>query len=48
MAWIGVQWARLTNRLWLQPLTFGIGAVITAVAARSRSSAPANVPDQYD
>ena len=42
MAWIGVQWALLTNRLWLQPLIFGIGAVITVVAARGRSSDPTN------
>ena len=42
MAWIGVQWALLTDRLWLQPLIFGIGAVITLVAARGRSSAPTN------
>jgi hypothetical protein len=48
MPWIGVQWARLTNRLWLQPHIFGIGAVITVVAARSRSSTPTNVPGQYD
>jgi hypothetical protein len=42
MAWTGVQWALLTDRLWLQPLIFGIGAVITVVAARCRSSAPTN------
>ena len=42
MAWIGVQWALLTNRLWLQPLIFGIGAVTTVVAARGRSSDPTN------
>jgi len=33
MAWIVVQWALLSDRLWLQPLIFGIGAVIAALAA---------------
>ena len=33
MAWIGVQWALLSDRLWLQPVLFGIGAVIAALAA---------------
>jgi hypothetical protein len=32
MAWIGVQWTLLTDRLWLQPLMFAIGAVIVALA----------------
>jgi hypothetical protein len=36
-AWIVVQWALLADRLWLQPLIFGIGAVITALAARALS-----------
>lgn len=39
MAWIGVQWVLLPDRLWLQPLIFGIGAVITALAAKGRASA---------
>jgi hypothetical protein len=33
MAWIGVQWALLADRLWLQPVIFGIGAVVCALAA---------------
>jgi len=33
MAWIVVQWALLSDRLWLQPLIFGIGAVTAALAA---------------
>ena len=33
MAWIGVQWALLSDRLWLQPVIFGIGAAIAALAA---------------
>jgi hypothetical protein len=36
MAWIGVQWVLLPDRLWLQPIIFGIGAVITALATRGR------------
>jgi len=32
MAWIGVQWALLSDRLWLQPVMFVIGAVIAAMA----------------
>jgi hypothetical protein len=32
MAWICVQWALLDDHLWLQPLMFGIGAVIAAVS----------------
>ena len=36
MAWIGVQWALLLDRLWLQPVIFGIGAVIAALAALAR------------
>lgn len=36
MAWIGVQWALLSDRLWLQPVIFGIGAAIVALAARAR------------
>lgn len=39
MAWIGVQWVLLPDRLWLQPLIFGIGAVITALVAKGRASA---------
>ena len=39
MAWIVVQWALLTDRLWLQPVIFGMGAVITALAIRGRGSA---------
>jgi hypothetical protein len=35
MAWIVVQWALLADRLWLQPVIFGIGAVITGLAARA-------------
>lgn len=35
MAWIVVQWVMLADRLWLQPLIFGIGAVIAAVAIRA-------------
>ena len=31
MAWIVVQWALLSDRLWLQPLIFGIAAVIAAL-----------------
>jgi hypothetical protein len=34
MAWIGVQWVMLADRLWLQPLIFGIGAVTAALALR--------------
>jgi len=33
MAWIGVQWALLSDRLWLQPVIFGIGVLIAALAA---------------
>ncbi len=33
MAWIVVQWVLLSDRLWLQVLIFGIGAVIAALAA---------------
>jgi len=36
MAWIGVQWALLSDRLWLQPVIFGIGAAIAALAALAR------------
>lgn len=36
MAWIGVQWALLSDRLWLQPVIFGIGAGIAALAALPR------------
>jgi hypothetical protein len=32
MAWICVQWALLDDHLWLQPLMFGIGAVIVALS----------------
>jgi hypothetical protein len=32
MAWICVQWALLEEHLWLQPLMFGIGAVIAALS----------------
>lgn len=32
MAWIAVQWAMLPDRLWLQPVIFGIGAAIAALA----------------
>lgn len=32
MAWISVQWALLDDHLWLQPLMFGIGAVILALS----------------
>lgn len=32
MAWIVVQWALLTDRLWLQPLIFAMGAVIAVVS----------------
>lgn len=39
MAWIGVQWVLLEDRLWLQPVIFGMGAVITALAIRGRGSA---------
>jgi len=35
MAWIAVQWALLTERLWLQPVMFGIGAVIAAIATHA-------------
>jgi hypothetical protein len=33
MAWICVQWALLTDHLWLQPVMFGLGAVIVALAS---------------
>jgi hypothetical protein len=39
MAWIGVQWVLLPDRLWLQPLIFGIGAILTVLSARGRSPA---------
>lgn len=39
MAWVGVQWVLLEDRLWLQPVIFGIGSVITALAIRGRGSA---------
>jgi len=39
MAWIVVQRALLTDRLWLQPMIFGMGAVITALAIRGRGCA---------
>jgi hypothetical protein len=32
MAWIVVQWAWLAERLWLQPVIFGVGALIFALA----------------
>lgn len=32
VAWIVVQWALLTDRLWLQPVIFTIGAVTLALA----------------
>ena len=32
MAWIAVQWVLLEARLWLQPLMFGIGAVVLILA----------------
>ena len=32
MAWIVVQWVMLPDRLWLQPVIFGIGAAIAALA----------------
>jgi hypothetical protein len=32
MAWICVQWVLLTGQLWLQPLMFGIGAVIATLS----------------
>lgn len=32
MAWIGVQWALLSDRPWLQPAMFIVGAVIAALA----------------
>jgi len=35
MAWIVVQWVMLADRLWLQPLIFGIGALISAIAIRA-------------
>ena len=35
MAWIGVQWALLEDRLWLQPAMFIIGAAIAVLAARA-------------
>ena len=34
MAWIGVQWALLDDRLWLQPAMFIFGAAIAALALR--------------
>jgi hypothetical protein len=33
MAWIVTQWVLLPQTLWLQPLFFGVGAAVTAVAA---------------
>jgi hypothetical protein len=33
IAWIGVQWVMLTDRLWLQPLMFGIGLGILGLSA---------------
>jgi O-antigen ligase len=35
MAWIGVQWALLDDRLWLQPAMFIFGAAIAALALRA-------------
>jgi hypothetical protein len=35
MAWIGVQWALLNDRLWLQPAMFIFGAAIAALARRA-------------
>jgi hypothetical protein len=32
MAWIGVQWVMLADRLWLQLLMFGIGLVVLSVS----------------
>jgi hypothetical protein len=32
MVWICVQWVLLAGHLWLQPLMFGIGAVIAALS----------------
>jgi hypothetical protein len=32
MAWIGVQWALLQDRLWLQPVMFCLGTLIAALA----------------
>lgn len=39
MAWIAVQWVLLPDRLWLQPVIFGIGVAITVLSARGRASA---------
>ena len=33
MAWIVVQWLLIDDRLWLQPVVFGVGAVLAATAA---------------
>lgn len=35
MAWIGVQWALLQDRLWLQPVMFCMGTVIAALAVHA-------------
>jgi hypothetical protein len=32
MAWIGAQWVMLADRLWLQPLMFGIGLAILGLS----------------
>lgn len=32
MPWIEIQWALLSDRLWLQPAIFGIGLVIASIA----------------
>ena len=36
MAWIGVQWALVSDRLWLQPVIFGIGGAIATLATLAR------------
>lgn len=38
MAWISVQWALLADRLWLQPVIFGIGAAIVVLGTRGARS----------
>lgn len=40
MAWIGVQWALLSQRLWLQPVVFAAGVAIVVLAVLIRRPLP--------
>ena len=38
MAWIVVRWLLIDDRLWLQPVMFAVGALITALGTSGPSA----------